>query len=36
GVERALEILSGELRRTMKLLGVSSVAELNPKHVNFL
>ena len=36
GVERSLEILSNELRRTMKLLGVSSVKELNPKHVNFL
>ncbi|MFM8384132.1 MAG: alpha-hydroxy acid oxidase [Actinomycetota bacterium] len=36
GVERALEILAGELRRTMKLLGVASVAELNPKHINFL
>ncbi|MBU6352528.1 MAG: alpha-hydroxy-acid oxidizing protein [Actinomycetales bacterium] len=36
GVERALEILAGELRRTMKLLGVASVAELNAKHVRFL
>jgi isopentenyl diphosphate isomerase/L-lactate dehydrogenase-like FMN-dependent dehydrogenase len=36
GVERALEILSGELMRTMKLLGVASVTELNPKHINFL
>jgi|GEM_PF-3161408 len=36
GIERALEILAGELRRTMKLLEVASVAELNPKPINFL
>ena len=36
GVERALEILATELRRTMKLLGVTSVKELNSKLVRFL
>lgn len=33
GVARAVEILSTELRRTMQLLGVRSVAELTPEHV---
>ncbi|MDX6234849.1 MAG: hypothetical protein QOH68_3977, partial [Nocardioidaceae bacterium] len=33
GVARAAEILTTEVRRTMALLGVSSVAELNPSHV---
>lgn len=36
GVERTLEILSSELKRTMKLLGVANVKELTPKHVRFL
>ena len=36
GVERSLEILTNELRRTMKLLGVSHVKELKPTHVRFL
>ncbi|TPX05570.1 alpha-hydroxy-acid oxidizing protein, partial [Schumannella luteola] len=36
GVERALEILTGELVRTMKLLGTSSLAELEPAHVTQL
>ncbi|WP_082104530.1 alpha-hydroxy acid oxidase [Demequina soli] len=36
GVDRAIEILSREVVRTMKLLGVSSVAELNPGHVTQL
>ncbi len=36
GVDRAIEILSKEIVRTMKLLGVSSVAELNPDHVTQL
>jgi len=36
GVERALEILSAEVRRTMKLLGVSETKELTPRHVRFL
>jgi L-lactate dehydrogenase (cytochrome) len=33
GVARAAEILTKEVRRTMALLGASSVAELNPSHV---
>jgi L-lactate dehydrogenase (cytochrome) len=36
GVDRTIEILSTELTRTMKLLGVSSLAELEPKHVTQL
>lgn len=34
GVSRALAILQSEITRTMKLLGVSTVAELNPDHLN--
>lgn len=33
GVDRTIQILSTELVRTMKLLGVSSLEELTPKHV---
>ncbi|MEV8376258.1 alpha-hydroxy acid oxidase [Kribbella sp. NPDC056861] len=33
GVTRATEILTAEVRRTMALLGVATVAELNPGHV---
>jgi len=33
GVDRAAEILTTEVRRTMALLGVGSVAELGPQHV---
>ena len=33
GVERATEILTREMRRTMQLLGVRSVAELDRRHV---
>lgn len=36
GVDRAIEILAGELTRTMKLLGVHSLAELTPTHVTQL
>ena len=36
GVERTLEILKQQLERTMKLLGVNSVQELEPKHVQQL
>ncbi|MDC4232637.1 alpha-hydroxy-acid oxidizing protein [Actinomyces sp. B33] len=36
GVDRALAILSEELVRTMKLLGVSSIEELEPRHVTQL
>ncbi len=33
GVERAAEILTREIRRTMQLLGVRSLSELRPQHV---
>jgi L-lactate dehydrogenase (cytochrome) len=36
GVDRAIEILEGEVVRTMKLLGVHSLEELEPKHVTQL
>ncbi|MGX1768343.1 alpha-hydroxy acid oxidase, partial [Dietzia sp. NPDC055343] len=36
GVDRAIEILSSEVRRTMKLLQVGSVEELEPRHVTQL
>ena len=36
GVDRAIEILSDEIVRTMKLLGAHSIAELQPKHVTQL
>ena len=36
GVDRTIEILSTELVRTMKLLGVASLAELTPTHVTQL
>ena len=36
GVVRALEILTGEITRTMQLLGVASLEELKPKHVTQL
>ena len=36
GVDKSLEILRTQITRTMKLLGVSSVAELNPEHVRFI
>lgn len=36
GVERALTILQGQMVRSMKLLGVSSIEELIPKHVTVL
>jgi L-lactate dehydrogenase (cytochrome) len=36
GVDRAIEILRGEVVRTMKLLQVASVSELNPGHVTQL
>jgi L-lactate dehydrogenase (cytochrome) len=36
GVNRAIEILSGQLSRTMRLLGVSCLEELSPKHVTQL
>jgi L-lactate dehydrogenase (cytochrome) len=36
GVERALEILKGQMIRNMKLIGVSTLDELSPKHVKLL
>jgi isopentenyl diphosphate isomerase/L-lactate dehydrogenase-like FMN-dependent dehydrogenase len=36
GAQRTLEILTSQMSRTMRLLGVSSVAELEPQHVKFL
>jgi L-lactate dehydrogenase (cytochrome) len=36
GVDRAIQILSSEITRTMGLLGVSSLEELKPKHVRQL
>lgn len=36
GVDRAIEILETEIVRTMKLLGASSIAELEPTHVTQL
>lgn len=36
GVDRAIEILQGQLERTMRLLGVRSLDELEPGHVRVL
>jgi len=36
GVDRAIEILRGQIERTMRLLGVSSLDELEPGHVTAL
>jgi isopentenyl diphosphate isomerase/L-lactate dehydrogenase-like FMN-dependent dehydrogenase len=36
GVDRAIEILSQEIARTMRLLGVTSLEELEPSHVTQL
>jgi L-lactate dehydrogenase (cytochrome) len=36
GVERALSILSDQISRTMRLLGVTSLDELGPQHVSLL
>ncbi|MFV0320316.1 MAG: alpha-hydroxy-acid oxidizing protein [Microbacterium sp.] len=36
GVDRAIAILRGEIARTMQLLGVASLAELEPRHVTQL
>ncbi|MGH8889709.1 MAG: alpha-hydroxy acid oxidase [Acidothermaceae bacterium] len=33
GVDRAADILTGEIRRTMQLLGVRTITELTPQHV---
>ena len=36
GVDRAIQILQSEIERTMTLLGVSSMGELEPRHVTQL
>ena len=36
GVDRTIQILRTEIERTMKLLGVSTLAELEPAHVTQL
>ncbi len=36
GVDRALDILTSEIARTMRLLGVASLEELGPQHVTQL
>ena len=36
GVDRAIEILRSEIERTMKLLSVASIDELEPRHVTQL
>ena len=36
GVDRAIEILSAQVSRTMRLLGVTSLDELTPRHVTQL
>jgi L-lactate dehydrogenase (cytochrome) len=36
GVDRTIEILTGEIERTMRLLGARSLAELTPEHVTLL
>ena len=36
GVDRVIEILAGEIERTMRLLGVTSLEELGPQHVTQL
>jgi len=36
GVERALSILQAQMSRSLKLIGVSSIQELEPKHVTLL
>lgn len=36
GVDRTIEILSGQIERTVRLLGVNSLEELEPRHVTQL
>jgi L-lactate dehydrogenase (cytochrome) len=36
GVEKALEIMRTQMARNMKLLGVATIDELEPKHIRFL
>jgi L-lactate dehydrogenase (cytochrome) len=36
GVDKAISILEGQIARTMRLLGVNSIAELGPEHLSHL
>ena len=36
GVDKAITILEGQVARTMRLLGVNSIAELGPEHLSHL
>ena len=36
GVDRTIAILAGQIERTMRLLGATTVAELEPAHVTQL
>lgn len=36
GVDRAIQILSGQMERTMKLLGLNSLEQLKPEHAQIL
>jgi isopentenyl diphosphate isomerase/L-lactate dehydrogenase-like FMN-dependent dehydrogenase len=36
GVDRTIEILRGQIERTMRLLGVTSLDELEPGHARLL
>ena len=36
GVDRAIQILETDMRRTMALLGVSRISDLTPDHVRLL
>jgi isopentenyl diphosphate isomerase/L-lactate dehydrogenase-like FMN-dependent dehydrogenase len=36
GVDRAIQILKGQIERTMRLLGVATLDELQPGHVTQL
>jgi isopentenyl diphosphate isomerase/L-lactate dehydrogenase-like FMN-dependent dehydrogenase len=36
GVDRAIQILKGQIERTMRLLGVATLDELQPRHVTQL
>ena len=36
GVERSLEIMRGQMIRSMKLIGVETLDELNPSHIRIL
>ena len=35
GVERALELMKSEIERDMRLMGVSSISELNRENLRF-